>query len=347
MSVLLVRGDSIKEYLTGAVSDGASQPNPDLSIGTYRSSLIATSRGIFIQSPLQGVQVTYASGGNPIGSGYLTATPDGLGLQWQPFNALIPGPVTLFQLGATKTLIVEGASAAQYLCVRGTPPFSYNTCVVALRSKLGNVFGLNIVGSADALAGISQYRATIVRNESGADVTLMSRWIAELGTSRVSDQGHLGASGSGTIATSGSFQLWPTSGWCRIQQSGGTLRELVYYSSRTNWVLTVPAVGRSGLGSTAAAGSATDTLHAVPGVAIGLDPAGVQSSGSAITTVANDTTAPASVSWNTGITKATGLSVPVLKPNQQIGIWIWRQIVAGTIYSPNVYNNFVTSFFAF
>ena len=83
-------------------------------------------------------------------------------------------------------------------------------------------------------------------------------------------------SGSGTIttATASGFADWPSQGWARIKTSGGTLREIVYYTSRTATSLTVPSAGRARLGSSAAAGSATDTVDAVPGLRIGLEALG-------------------------------------------------------------------------
>jgi hypothetical protein len=102
----------------------------------------------------------------------------------------------------------------------------------------------------------------------------------------------------------------------------------VYYTSRTNTVLTVPAAGRGLLGSAAGAGAGTDLVRCVPGIAIAIDTAGVTAPG-AIQTIANETTSPAAVSFNTGVFASTGLNIGNMDPGQQVGIWIKRQIPAG------------------
>jgi hypothetical protein len=84
-------------------------------------------------------------------------------------------------------------------------------------------------------------------------------------------------------------------------------REIVYYTSRTNTQLTVPAAGRSQLGTTAAAGASTDSSTRCPGSGWPRR----RPTGSAVgqrQTIANENTAPTGVTWNTGTTKATGVS---------------------------------------
>jgi len=155
--------------------------------------------------------------------------------------------------------------------------------------------------------------------------------------------GFLPASGTGTIITTGSFASWPSRGYCNIQTSGGTLREIVYYSIRTDTSLSVPAAGRGLLGTTASAGAFTDIINAVPGIAIGLDVNGIQASGSPIATIPHDTTAPAGVTWFAGITGPTGAIIGTLYPNQQIGIWMMRQVPAGAVCIPSNINWLRTS----
>lgn len=61
-------------------------------------------------------------------------------------------------------------------------------------------------------------------------------------------------------------------------------------------------------------------------IAIGLDPAAVGSSG---TTIANESTAPAGVSFSAPTTKGAALSIGNMGPGQQKAIWVRRTVNAG------------------
>jgi hypothetical protein len=336
--------DALREYLSGASSDGGVQTVPDLSLGNYRSATEAVSLGIAIANAIAGVTVLYAGGANPVGTGTLTAV-DASHLSWQAPNDTGPGQQVQW-LGTSTQILESLAGPGQYLRITATPPFTPGQSQITLSVLYNNEFGFDNVTVAQASAGVIQYRASILRNENSTPVTNIQRWIGQLGTSQVSNGGGLGASGSGTITTSGSFADWPPAGWCQIQDSSNTLKEVVYYSSRTATVLTVPSAGRGLLGTSAVAGTITDLVFAVPGVAIALEPGGAQAFGSAIQTIANQTTAPTGVTWNVGLTPATGLQIGTLGVSQQQGIWIMRQIPAGALATPNILTLFEDSFFS-
>jgi hypothetical protein len=332
MPAQFTHADALREYLTGAGSDGGSQSDPTLSLGNFRSSTEAASLAAQIANALANVTILYAGGGNGAGVGILTAT-DTTHLTWQPPGASGPGPATAFS-GVADVELVEGQQAGQYLRIQGTTPFTPGQSQITLAWLADDVFALGDVSIANAAAGVSEYRATIARNYSSYPVSSFQRWLGILGTPQVSNAGALGASGSGTIVTAGSLIDWPQSGWCRVETSGNTLRELVYYSARTNTTLTVPAAGRGRFGSTASAGLTTDNIYPVPGAAIAINNAGVQAGGSAIQTIANGTTAPTGVTWNTSIRAATGLQIGTLQAGQQVGLWIWREVPAGLVATP-------------
>ncbi len=339
-------GDAIREYLTGSTSDGGVQTNPLNSFGHYRSATEAVSLGIVLINALTNVTVLYAGGGNGPGSGTLTAL-DSNNLIWQPPGAIGPGAPAFFS-GAGVTGIVEGQNVGQYLRVTVTTPLTPGTCTVQLSVLANNVFGADDISTASAISGISLYHATIVRNESGNTVSGFQRWLASLGTLLICNSG-LGGSGAGTILVTNpyNFANWPSSGWCEIQSSGNVLKEVVYYTSRTNALLTVPVAGRGLLGTTAQAGNLGDLLYPISGTAIAIDTAGVQAFGSSIQTIANSLTPPNAVTWNVGILAVQGLQIGTLLPNQQAGIWIWKQIPAGVTASPSLLNQFQDSFNAF
>jgi hypothetical protein len=338
--VTTARADSIREYLTGATADGLLQDQPNLSTGNYRSAMEAFVYGIFIGVPyLQGAVIEAASAGNTPGTGVLSS-PDGLSLQWYPPGSAVPGPLCSFA-NAIGSQIVEGPNPSQFLRVFGNLPFATNGSPITLTVLLNNVFGFPNVPDALATSGESQYRATILVNQSQSDVTFYSRWLALFGTPQISNVAFLSASGAGIIQTTGVFTDWPTSGWCKITRSNGFPRESVYYTSRTSQTLTVPAAGRGQFGSTIQSGNITDFLYPIPGIAIGWDPTRAQPVGSAI-----QGAPPTGVIWNQGISQATGIQVPILHPGQQIGFWMWRQIPPGAICCPNVFNEINTSFYA-
>lgn len=342
MPALYTETDALREFLTGAAADGLTQSDTDLSLGGYRALEQSSFLAMEFAGSVKHVQVLGAPSSNPLGDGSLVVY-DEVSLTWQPPDAVVPGPVEVFTLNETDTRNLQGPDPTQFLQVTATPPFVPGTQIVTLTEVLENVFGLTNVLSADATAGITQYRATILKNVSQGDVTLVKRWIDQLATQCISTQAQLGGSGSGALQTASYLTDWPASGWCQIRDAGA-IREVVYYSSRTDHTLTIPAAGRGLLGTSAAAGAATDTLHSVPGIALALAVSGVQAPGAAIATIANDVSAPAGVSWNLGITSATGLQITRLAPGEQIGVWVRRHIPAGAVLTPNVYNRIKTSF---
>lgn len=343
MAEPMTRADSLREYLTGAGSDGGSQTDPNASLGNHRSSTEAISYTSVVSNPIANITIDFISGGNNVGAADLDCTGVST-LRWRDNGGTYGAEVTILN-GETKVLEASGDPGA-YVRVTRTSATNLitGTATVTLSRAKNNQFGMDDVLSAEASAGDNEYRASMVKNVASNNVALFKRWISELGTSQVSDGGQLGASGAGTITTTGSFSDWPLSGWCHIKTSGGSTREIVYYSSRTATVLTVPSDGRSRLGTSAAAGAADDTIHSVPGVRIAKDTEGVVAAGEAIQTIANENTAPASVSWNTGITAATGLDIGMMTPGQQIGIWVHREIPIGAVSIANVTNLFSNSF---
>ena len=93
-------------------------------------------------------------------------------------------------------------------------------------------------------------------------------------------------------------------------------------SPRTATSLTVPAAGRALLGTSATAGSATDTVDEVPGIRIALENVAAD----AIQTIADEFTAPTGRTWSTAITAATGLAIDSLARQTNYGLWVHRQI---------------------
>lgn len=323
------RGDALREFLTGAASDGAAQDDPALSLGGFRSSARAASLGMTLSSAIKTVVPLFVSGGNGEGTGVITATADTL--SWTAPGSSAGTPVTF--TGAQTKVLEHPTDAGKFVLASGTQPFTPGRMQMALKSVVHGLFGMGKAPSADLTSGAAYYRASIIKNGSAGTVTSFKRWLKTLGTARTTDSAQLGASGPGTITTTGSFADWPASGWCRVRQSGGTLREVVYYGARTATSLDV--IARGVFGTTPAAGANTDVVDAIPGVVCGLDPAGVVT-GAAIQTVADENTAPIGVTWNLGITEAGAATVASILAGKQFGVWLWRDIPAGASASPLV-----------
>ena len=322
------RADSLREYLTGVASDGAAQPNPDASLGGYRSSTVATSFDITVTNPIAGINIAYAGGGNAPGNGTLNAV-DTNTLQWKCADGSYGASVSIAN-GETKIVESYNAPGAYLRVTRTSAADLSGTATVTLTTQLNNVFGMDDVSSTEASSGDTEYRATLIKNESTAAIANFRRWIGSLGTAQVADATQLGASGAGTLVTTGSLSTWPESGFCHIK-NGGATREIVYYSERTDTTLTVPEDGRGMLGTTATAGASTDTITPVPGIALAIDPDGVTASGPAIQTVIDENTAPSGLTWLTGITADTGLNIGAMEAGQQIGIWMKREVPPGAV----------------
>lgn len=316
--------DGLGLYLTGASIAGGSQNDPNACLGGHRSSKEVKRLGFVIlpRSNLAPIAIDWIAGANGTGEATLRAA-SGTTLQWVPPSGTA---TTAISIAHEETKLVESATAAK--SVRVTQDIDATlkgTWSLQLIKVFNGVLGMDNVTSAERAAGLNTYRAIMLRAHGPLAVTSVKVWLKTLGTQRTSDVAQLGGSGSGSVQTSGSLADWPEAGWCRIQDSGGTLREIVYYTSRTLTTLTVPAAGRGRLGTSATAGAATDTINAVPGIRI----ASESPVSDAIQTIANDATAPSGVTWNTAITSAGGLSIASISSGSNYGLWIHREIPAG------------------
>lgn len=329
-----IRADSILDYLTGAASDGAVQNNQALSLGSFRASAEWGGLAMYIENAINNLTVDFASGANDLGENILECL-NANTIQWAGGNAI--------QIEDGESVIAEGSTPGKYIRVTRTSDndLQMGQSTVTLTSPLNNVIGFNNVSHVVATAGGSYYRGIIAKNRSSGSIYNFKRWIPTIAASNiVSDVARLSGAGPGTITSTTGVTDWPESGYAHIF-NGGSSREIVYYSSRTGNSLTV--TGRALLGTSASAGLNTDIVVSVPGIAIAKDVAGVTNA-AAIATIANETTAPAGVTWNTGIDGATGLQIGTMAANQQIGIWIWKHIPPGAYLSLGVLDKINSSF---
>lgn len=328
--------DTLNFYLTGAASDGGAQTDPAASLGGFRSSTAAVSRGYQVQpGSIPNVRILSLTGYTPTGLAYLTADgPDSLVFS---ANGDSPGDSVTITNGQTRLVVSnDGKSAVKVARTSSNPMYG----VTAFKATItfNHLFGFENIGSADRTSGEDFYRCAYLLNVSDWDVTdTATMCLGTLGTQKTTDSAQLGISGSGTITTSSTFSTdTPSAGWARIQTSGGTEREIVYYTSRTTSSLTVPAAGRALLGTSAAAGANDDLIDFIPGIRIAGEQPGA---GNTIQTIADAETAPTGVTWKTGVTAAGGVSIPVLSPDQGFAIWAYMQIPVGIVPASSRVNN--------
>lgn len=330
----MTKADSLRLYLSGAGSDGGAQADPDAALGNYRSSTRFQALGI--QGAAPRIAVLYASGANGLGTGSLES--DGAGnLRWTAPGSSTPGDYVAIADTETK-LLEDGDDPDKHVLVSrsGDAPEA-GAWSIPLTEVYNGLW--DNVATAHAVAGASEYRALFFKNDSAKDLYELKAWLATLGTRRASNTAQLGAAGAGTLGTNAGskFGDWPSSGFARILDSGGSLREIVYYASRTDGVLTVAAGGRGLLGTSAGAGAADDTLDAVPGLALAKEAPSAQPSGF-IQTIASETTAPTGVTWQTGISSgdADAVNIGTLRAGEIYGLWLHRQVAPQTRPSPLV-----------
>ena len=247
-------------------------------------------------------------------------------------------------IAARETVLVEDTDESMWIRVFRDTDYSSGDLGgfydLTAEAEIHGAVGGAIVTSSGSVQ--NHYSAIMLTNHNalGQQITVLKAWIATLGTQRVTATAQLGGAGSGTIttATANGFADWPDKGWAHIKTNAPATREIVYYSSRTATSLTVPADGRGRLGTSAAAGAATDTVDAVPGIRIGYEAA---DSNGEIQTIASVTTAPTGITWDTDNTSALGLSIGTLNVRQNAGLWIHREIpanVSGYYFNTNQIN---------
>lgn len=322
--------DAVRAWLTGATADGETQPRATLSLGAYRSA--TEERGLQCRraNAMAGLRVEFVSGQCGLGLGQLVAkTADSIAFG-APGEAI--GASVTIANGETKVVISGGSDAAKYLRVKRVSAAALNG---AESLRIAEVYTNAVAGGSDvsdaqATAGTPSYHALMLRTERA--VTGLAVWVRPV-TSRVTTSAaQLGASGTGTIGgAAGAFVGWPKRGFALVRTSGGSQRELVYFSRRTDSLLYVTVSGhRAVAGTTAAAGANTDTVECVPGLRLALE----TPTGSAITLVANETTKPAGLTWVRAYQASEAVSYGSLGAGLVSGLWVERLVPAAMVADP-------------
>ncbi len=164
-------------YLTGAATDGGAQTDPNLSLGGKRSGTILRSLNASALANVAGAVIVDASANCGAGNATLAFTAAG---QTLAFTA--PGDTAgaAVAVGVSGTYELYSGTPAKYLIVTVTAaslPAANASDTIALTNAIDNLF--DSVGSGEAQAGRTEYRALIVKNDSAYTMYGMIVWLAQ------------------------------------------------------------------------------------------------------------------------------------------------------------------------
>ena len=326
--------DSLRLLHTGAQDRGASQFDPVLCLGGKYSPVECLGLQAIVDDALWPIiieRISPACGAGEheiygVGSTELALELDGL----------TRGATVTVTDGTT--VVLESTDASKAVRVRrdgdeSLARFSPITLTAAV--PFNNAIGMSDVASTAATAGLSEYRGLVLRNVSTGAISNIKAWVAPLASAVLGSTVKMASSGATTLGTRTTFDTFPEQGYASIFSSTGGHREIVYYTSRTSTVLTIPAAGRMLLGSTDNASSSGDSIYPVPGIRVALSSGDTNGD---IITIADKFTAPAGVTWDTDLTAATGLSLSSLAVDTNYGLWIHRETPAGAFADAKALN---------
>lgn len=321
MATVATRADSIRTYLTGAGSDGASQSDPNASLGNYRSSTEVVYLNATAPSNVTGVTIDYAGGYNESGTASLKFTHTGSYLQWKAPGSSNYG--TLVDVSANGSYLIEdgddNSKFARVTVVSASLPGSDQTDSIDLTYATNKVF--DNVSSSEASAGDTEYRGLMLKNVNSASIDSVTIFCSKRGISNTATSGGYSSSGAVTVNVT-STAGYPDAGFI----FNSTSNEKMYYTAKTATSFTVPSGGRAQFGTSAGAGNTSDTIEYCPPFQIALE----APSSSHIQTIANESTAPTGPTFSQPTTVGAGLSIGTMAASALYGIWIKRPVVAGS-----------------
>lgn len=356
MSDERTRADALRFFLTGASSHGGAQASPGGSLGRFASSSLAEFLASSVSgSGLSNVTVDYIGPTNGTGTGTLSAvTVDKLA--WTPPGGAQGNAITIAN-GETKILEGRVLSGGDYV----TDPSRYvrvtrtstddltGARTFSLADQYNNVVGMSYTASAGASSGVTVYRCIACRNvyQAARDITGLSAWLRPSAFAFEIDGASkpffekLPSSGPGSIeGLNANLSSWPPSGYALITDSAGAVQEVVYYSSRTQTTLTIPAAGRGLLTTSATVMAATDIVRPWDGLALAWEAPASQPSGS-FGGYSGGFVAPSGLTWSYPYSSATATTAVdpgsgtagSLEQGEQVGLWLRYEVPAGAVAS--------------
>lgn len=324
MAAEKTKGDALRIYLTGAASDGGAQADPAASLGGHRSSTELVQ--LVPQGAVASITIEQASAG--LGVGDASIESDGAGNL--RFSKPGDGESGVYvEVGDTERKVLLDAAGVEHLRVyrSGSAPAAGNT-VLPLVERLNALW--SNVADAERAAGSGKYRALMLKNQSSSPL-IVRIYLGLLGTARILNAGGYAASGAVTITiTTGTLNDWPKRGFVENQDTG----EVLYYQSRTENALSVPAGGRDVFSevSGGSSGLSGHVLYPIPGLRLAKE----TPVANAIQVIPVEGTAPSGVVWRHPVHggDAEVLEELFLPAGNLIGLWLHRKIVAGQVADP-------------
>ena len=327
LGTLYTGPDSVRAYYTNATSNGTAQTDPDLSASAYVSSTEATFLAVeLLTSGLTNITINYVSGANGPGTGTITAV-DANTLTWTAPGGAAGAPVEITN-GQSKILMDLNNPAAYVRVSRTSATALSGSLSVGLSDQFGNVIGATPISDAERSAGVNRYRNVAYQNEhvgTGVKILDHSFWLEppDYTPTALTLTAVLASSGAGTLSSAGEFTSWPASGWALITTAAGAVREMIYYTSRTNNNLTVPSAGRAIGGTSAAAGATSDVVRVWHGRSLKVQTG---------TPFASDPTSL--TGWTAAYSEATAVAGPTSQDTgiaNSVACWVRLHVPAGAV----------------
>jgi hypothetical protein len=171
--------DALGLFLTG----GASNGDPDLSLGGARSSAKARGLGVIVSSPIPGIKIENVYPACEEGEGSLSVGSDGASLLFTPPDGLEGEAVPI---GVGERKIVTGEDPEKAIRVyreSGYPDLvAGRLSTLKFLNAMNGVFGQGNLTSAQRAAGRTTYRAIMLYGQ--ANVEQLKLWMPPVGGSQ-------------------------------------------------------------------------------------------------------------------------------------------------------------------
>jgi hypothetical protein len=306
--------------------------------GNWRSSYEIPGLTFTTPVNITGVTINYAGYQNPTGVGTLTYTNTSTSLQWTPPSGIIGSAVNVSGSGVFDIFDATTSLWVEVTVVAASLPVTDQTDAITLTQPTAIVIPNE---ESTEISGKIRYYAIPIKNTHASDsiydlVAYLQKEIstaAETNTTTTLIDGGLG------IATLGCTSLtnWPASGWIY----NITKNDCRYYYNKSANTVRCADPGSGVRGLTSVAWAAGDSVQLMPDIDIGK---GAPNGSYQFEDPANETTAPAAVTFTCPITSGTGVSFSNVANGVTVVLWVRETIVAGTRAKASVLSQVLYSF---
>lgn len=307
-------------YLELRLSGGTGNTDPNASLGGDVSTERIQSQTATGISNVTGVAIDYA-GGNATGNGTLTWTEPANTLTWTPPSGTIGTAVAIDIAANAKYTIKGGGSNPGYINVSttfGSLPTTTQSDTIACANVANELF--DDVSKAESYTGDSEYRCWYYKNTHPADPFLDVIVFIPTGTTpgTLSFGKDPAGVGNGVTRTISSLTRVSTTATAISVAHGYTTGQTVTISGATQTDYNIAAVITVDDADTFHYTVANSPVTPATG-------APVAKRGVAVT-IANEGVAPAGVTFGTGNSEVTGISLGQLNAGEVAAVWEKRLI---------------------